>query len=115
MTAYVGLVSEAREHVEKLASGTPDYMAARILSGESDEPHVSLIVKLANALEDTLQTNDTMVGLANKRAAMIRTAHTRLAAADQTAFADIAHARIRHALRQEARSILNGSMEVPDD
>jgi hypothetical protein len=45
------LIAEARANIEHLAKGIPGSMADRVRAGEADDPRVSLIVRLADALE----------------------------------------------------------------
>jgi hypothetical protein len=45
------VLAEARANIEHLAKGIPGSMADRVRAGEADDPRVSLIVRLADALE----------------------------------------------------------------
>lgn len=51
MTDNSELIAEARKHIEHLVHGIPGGQADRVRRGESSDPRVSLVVRLADALE----------------------------------------------------------------
>jgi hypothetical protein len=51
---HPALVAEARDHIEALCVGLPDTSASLVRAGAAADQRVSLIVKLADALESTL-------------------------------------------------------------